>query len=94
VAASEEAVAAYRALAAARPDAFAPDLARSLGMLGQIALSQDPDAAVEAFAEGMRVLSPLFRAVPQPGLPVRGQLERQRPSRPPGTLPEMPRGEA
>ena len=65
LAAIEEAVATYRGLAAARPDAFAPDLARSLGAWGKIAMAQDPAAAAALFEEGLRVLSPLFLALPQ-----------------------------
>jgi hypothetical protein len=46
LAAADEAVRLYRALAAARPDAFTPDLARSLSVLGDVleALDRIPEA--------------------------------------------------
>jgi hypothetical protein len=42
-----------RSLAAARRDAFLPDLARSYGAHGRILQDTDPIAAVCSFAEGM-----------------------------------------
>src|SRR5262249_13835511 len=59
VAASQEAVDIYRRLAQTRPDAFLPDLARSLGVLGH-ALTQagrHADAAA-AFHEGLETIAP------------------------------------
>jgi tetratricopeptide (TPR) repeat protein len=65
LAAAEEAVGLYRALAAARSDAFAADLARSLWVLGDLySKTGKTDLAIETLAEGMRVLTPMFVAVP------------------------------
>ncbi len=61
----EQAVAIRRRLAAPLPDAFAPDLARALGVWGDLALPGDAGKAVALFEEGLRVLSPLFLAHPR-----------------------------
>ncbi|MBN2593666.1 MAG: hypothetical protein JXA81_09185 [Sedimentisphaerales bacterium] len=55
----------YRRLAKDRPDAFLPDLARSLGVLGTClhAATQLHDA-VEAFREGVQILKPAFLKLP------------------------------
>ena len=65
LAAAEEAVTIRRTLAAARPDAFLPDLARSCGTLGSIleGAERSPEALV-AFHDGVAALAPLFLAVP------------------------------
>jgi hypothetical protein len=55
----------YRQLAAARPEAFRPDLAMSCGTLGTIlAAGKDHTAAKAAFEEGIHALAPLFAALP------------------------------
>jgi tetratricopeptide (TPR) repeat protein len=62
---AEEAVRLYRALAAARPDAFRIDLARSLWVLGNLyGQSGQTDPAIETLAEGVGLLTPVFTAVP------------------------------
>ena len=64
--AAQEAADLYRRLADATPQAFEPDLARSLGTLGAVllGLGRAPEAA-ETFAEGARRLLPHARALPQ-----------------------------
>ncbi len=55
-----------RQLARAHPQAFLPDLARSLGAHGSILLAlARPAEAAAAFAEGMRLLLPFARNLPQ-----------------------------
>ena len=65
LAAAEEAVAIRRELAKSRPDAFLPDLVRSLGLLGSClrAVARLQDAA-EAFREGIQTLEPFLAAFP------------------------------
>jgi tetratricopeptide (TPR) repeat protein len=59
LAATEEAVSVYRELAKARPDAFLPGLAMSLATLG-VAQRDQPELSAKTFAEGLRLLIPLF----------------------------------
>jgi hypothetical protein len=63
--ATQEAVEIRRRLAAQRPDAFLPDLARSLGAYGLVlrGLGRSAEAAA-AFAEGLRAILPFVRALP------------------------------
>jgi tetratricopeptide (TPR) repeat protein len=63
--ATQEAVDLYRRLAAQHPDAFLPDLARSLGAYGLVlrGLGRSAEAAA-AFAEGLRAILPFVRALP------------------------------
>ena len=65
LAAAQEATELYRRLAAQQPDAFLPDLARSLAVYGVIlrGLGRHAEAAA-AFAEGLRVIHPFVRASP------------------------------
>ncbi len=64
--ATEEAVGVYRELARGNPDAFLPDLARSLGAHGSVLRGVERYAeAMEAFGEGVRVLAPFFRRLPE-----------------------------
>ena len=66
LAATAEAVETYRQLAASRPQAFTPDLATSLGAQGTVLQGMERHhEAVEAFAEGIQLLTPLFLHVPQ-----------------------------
>ena len=62
LAASQETANLYRDLAAARPDAFTVDLARSLGARGRIlrGAERHGDAAA-SFAEGLRLILPYAR---------------------------------
>jgi hypothetical protein len=55
----------YHRLAAQQPDAFLPDLARSLGTYGVVlrGLGRHAEAAA-AFAEGLGAILPLVRASP------------------------------
>ena len=63
--AAEEAVTVYRGLAEARPDAFLPDLARSLGTFGLcLKAAGHPRDALAAFAEGIGALRPAFLVLP------------------------------
>ena len=62
---AEEAVPLYRQLAQQRPDAFLPDLAMSLGALGNILQANAPGEAATRFHEGIQLLSPLFLQLPQ-----------------------------
>jgi tetratricopeptide (TPR) repeat protein len=65
LAAAEEAVQLYRDLAAARPDAFRPDLALSLANLGsRLDAVGRREAALAATEEAMRLLRELAGAVP------------------------------
>jgi tetratricopeptide (TPR) repeat protein len=71
LAAGQRAVEIREKLAAARPDAFLPDLARSLGTLGTcLAADVRLRDAVAAFAEGMRALGPAFTRLPQAFAPL------------------------
>ncbi|MFZ8843028.1 MAG: hypothetical protein ACO2PQ_03230, partial [Thermoflexus sp.] len=55
----------YRRLAEQHPDAFLPDLARSLGAYGLVLLGLGRSAeAAAAFAEGLRAILPFARALP------------------------------
>jgi len=65
LAAIEEAVAIRRDLAAARPDAFRPDLARSLGASGSVLKDADPAAARDRFAEGLEAIAPYLARIPE-----------------------------
>ncbi|MEM6945491.1 MAG: hypothetical protein AAF565_17240, partial [Pseudomonadota bacterium] len=65
LAAAEEAVALRRTLAAARPEAFTPNLAMSLGALGQVQRQTDPALAAQTFADGLQRIAPLLEAVPE-----------------------------
>ena len=65
MAAIEEAVDIYRALAAVRPDAFRPDLARSLWALAdRLDENGDLPGGMEATAEAIRVLAVPFLQLP------------------------------
>ena len=65
LAAAEEAVRHYRALAAARPDVFGVDLARSLWVLGDWhGETGEPDTAIAMLAEAVQLLTPILTAVP------------------------------
>ncbi|MFN7056798.1 MAG: hypothetical protein ACK4SV_14660, partial [Hyphomonas sp.] len=65
LAATQEAADIRRTLAAARPDAFLPDLAISLNNLGDQRLAcGEHDAAIEAYTECARVLKPFADALP------------------------------
>lgn len=66
LAATQEAADLYRELVAAEPGAFLPDLARSLGAHGAVLreLGRHAEAA-DAFGEGVRILAPFFRRLPQ-----------------------------
>ena len=56
---AEEAVASFRRLAAARPDAVEPDLAHSFETLGEVLSGLGRHAAAEAAAaEGIALLTP------------------------------------
>jgi tetratricopeptide (TPR) repeat protein len=63
---AQEAVRLRRQLAAARPDAFLPDLAMSLAMLGscQTGLGAYLEAA-SSFHEGLSLLTPMFERLPR-----------------------------
>jgi hypothetical protein len=62
---AEEAVRLYRDLAEARPGAFIPDLARSLGVLGNLyGGTGSIDLAIATLAEAIQLLTPTFREVP------------------------------
>ncbi|HID84319.1 MAG TPA: hypothetical protein EYP54_04290, partial [Anaerolineales bacterium] len=66
LAATQEAVALYRQLAEENPDAFLPDLARSLGAHGLVLLQAGrPAEAAAALREGLQHLLPWARAWPQ-----------------------------
>ncbi len=64
--AAREAVDLYRQLARQHPQAFLPDLARSLGAYGYALLQAGrPAEAAAAFREGLEALLPFARALPQ-----------------------------
>jgi len=67
LAATQEAVDLYRGLAAQRPDAFTPDLARSLSNLSDHldAVDRTPEAAA-ASEEALRLLEPVVQQYPEP----------------------------
>ncbi|MGI8519103.1 MAG: tetratricopeptide repeat protein, partial [Actinomycetota bacterium] len=72
---AEEAVKLYRELFEQNPDAFRPDLAKSLGMMGQVReANQQADLALECFAQGIRVLAPQFMSLPTAFAQIMGQL--------------------
>ena len=52
-------------LAGQNPDAFEPDLARSLGTLGRIWQEESPSRAVSAFKRGVETLRRLFLRDPR-----------------------------
>jgi tetratricopeptide (TPR) repeat protein len=60
----EEAVRIRRQLAQRRPDAFVPDLATSLAVLSNITAEDRPGEALEALAQAIRLLTPLFSKLP------------------------------
>lgn len=65
LAATQEAVTIRRVLAQANPQAFLPDLATSLGTHGTVLLGLTRSReACDAFAEGLRAILPLIRALP------------------------------
>jgi len=73
--ASEEAVALYRDLAAARPDAFRPGLAMSCGAHGNVLRNMgDHVTAAERFLEGVKTIEPMFLALPDAFLQLTGAL--------------------
>jgi len=64
--ATEEAVGIYRELARRNPDAFLPDLARSLGLRGSILQGMNRhEEAAESLVEGLRVILPFVQALPE-----------------------------
>ncbi len=64
--ATQQAVNLYRDLARRHPDAFLPNLARSLGAHGYALLQAgQPARAAAAFYEGLEALLPFARALPQ-----------------------------
>ena len=68
---AQEAVELRRALARQNPDTFQPDLARSLGAVGQALEGNDlGQEALVSFAEGVRILTPHFQALPEAHLAV------------------------
>jgi len=75
--AAQEAVQVYRRLAKANPDAYLPDLARSLGTLGTVLLALGrAEEAADAFRQGAHHLLPHARALPQAFGPLLGALVR------------------
>ena len=65
LAAAQEAVELWRQLAAARPDAFVPNLASSLNNLAnRLSDLGQREAALTAVREAVAVLSPFFLALP------------------------------
>jgi tetratricopeptide (TPR) repeat protein len=65
LAATQEAVDIRRQLARQNPQAFLPDLARSLGAHGTVLRGLGrPGEAAQAFAEGLRAILPFVRALP------------------------------
>jgi tetratricopeptide (TPR) repeat protein len=74
---AQEAVRIREQLAQARPDAFLPDLAMSCGARGAILATMDrhQDAAA-SFADGIRVLTPVFQRVPTAFAQLMGNLAR------------------
>jgi tetratricopeptide (TPR) repeat protein len=75
---AEEAVALYRKLAARNAEAFEPDLAMSLGMLGQVLEENERrDQACSRFGEGVQVLSRRFLDLPDAFAPLMVVLVRE-----------------
>jgi len=75
--AAQEAVDIYRQLARANPQAFLPDLARSLGVYGSILLAMKRhDEATSYFAEGLQHLVSFYQAFPAAFAPLAGALRR------------------
>lgn len=72
--ATEQAVQSYRQLAERNPDAFLPDLARSLGALGSIHHAEDPAGAADVYKEGIRLLTPYFTQLPKAFAPLMASL--------------------
>ena len=67
----EQAVTIYRDLARSQPDAFLPDLATSHGAWGNILkTSGAPTEAIEKFAEGLRLITPLAQKLREAHLPL------------------------
>ena len=63
---AQEAVELYRALARANPDAFTPDLAMALNNLANRLSELGRHAeALASYAEGLRLLTPHFLALPE-----------------------------
>ena len=64
--ATQEAVGHYRELVQKNPDAFRPDLARSLGTYGWVLMGLERyDEAADAFGEGIRLLAPFYQRLPR-----------------------------
>jgi tetratricopeptide (TPR) repeat protein len=61
---AEEAVRIHRQLAQQRPDAFLPDLARTLTVFGKIIAEDRPAEALASLAEALRLLTPFFSELP------------------------------
>ena len=63
---AKEAADIYRRLAEQNPQAFLPDLARSLGVYGKALFDQERySEAAQAFTEGIKHLAPFYRKHPQ-----------------------------
>ena len=67
---AHESVSIYRQLAQRRPDAFLPDLARSLAVRGGILAEVRPGEALESLAEAMSILTPFFSQLPRAYAPL------------------------
>ena len=67
---AEEAVRLYRQLAAARPDAFLPYLAKSLAVCGNIKAGEQPAQALICYEGSLRLLTPPFLQLPQAHAPL------------------------
>jgi len=77
LAASEEAVAIRRELAAARPDAFRPDLAMSLSVRGDVLKSLERHGdAMASHADSLRTLTPDLLGLPQAFAQLSAQMSR------------------
>jgi tetratricopeptide (TPR) repeat protein len=62
---AQEAVRIREQLAKARPDAFLPDLATSCGARGEVLRGMERYVeAAASFAQGIRVITPLFQKTP------------------------------
>ena len=74
---AQEAVRLRRQLAAARPDAFLPNLALSLAVCGNIMAEAQPAQALICYEESLRLLRPPFLQLPQAHAPLmRAVVER------------------
>jgi hypothetical protein len=74
----EEAVKYYRELAAANPEAFLPNLARSHYAWGAVLLAAEaPGDGAAKFAEGIRLITPLARNLPEAHLSLALALARE-----------------